>query len=217
MNYRLISFYSEPENGNYYTKSAESLKLRCKKLGIDCYIEHRPTAGSWVKNTRQKSAFVRECLERFDEPLLWVDVDSLVHSKPDLSGYQDVDFAGGPIVGFQSEHLPHLLIMGICLFFNNTKGALWLARNWEEVCNRQPNENFGDHRLISNILDQSLKTRLPFTWRYLPETYARSNTSKIKTPPVISLGLALTVVSRRTAMTNLRKGVVSSKVDGKVW
>jgi hypothetical protein len=213
MKYKLISFYSEPETGTYYTDSADRLRRRCEELGIDYHIEHRESAGSWIRNTREKPAFILECLQRLSGPLLWVDVDSIVHSKPDLALYSDVDFAAAPFTG-KSKLVPPLIIRGTTLLFNPTPAALELVKEWNKTCKLQVNENYGDHRLLSNLLH----TPAPgFKWDYLPETFSRLGKSSIKPDPVISIGLAQPVESRRRAMDFLRSDIQSGKVTGKDW
>ena len=72
---KLISFYTE---NTIYEKEIETLESCCAKLRIPHYIEKRKDLGSWQKNCSQKPLFIHECLEKFQEPLFWVDADALV-------------------------------------------------------------------------------------------------------------------------------------------
>lgn len=78
---KLVSFYTKD---TIYEKEIEDLSASCKALGIDHYIEAREDLGCWEKNCNQKPLFIYECLERFNEPLLWVDADGIALQKPDL-------------------------------------------------------------------------------------------------------------------------------------
>lgn len=78
---KLISFYTK---NTIYEKEIEDLSASCQSLGLDHYIEAREDLGCWEKNCSQKPLFIYECLERFNEPLLWVDSDGIALQKPTL-------------------------------------------------------------------------------------------------------------------------------------
>ncbi len=77
----VISFYTK---GTIYEKEIEDLAASCRALEVDHYIEEREDLGSWERNCCQKPLFILECLERFNQPLLWVDADGILLKKPDL-------------------------------------------------------------------------------------------------------------------------------------
>ncbi len=79
---KLISFYTK---NTIYEKEIEDLSASCKALQIDHYIEEREDLGCWEKNCNQKPLFIYECLQRFNEPLLWVDADGIALQKLNLS------------------------------------------------------------------------------------------------------------------------------------
>ena len=78
---KLISFYTK---NTIYEKEIEDLSASCKSLQIDHYIEAREDLGCWEKNCSQKPLFIYECLQKFNEPLLWVDSDGIALQKPQL-------------------------------------------------------------------------------------------------------------------------------------
>lgn len=78
---KLISFYTK---NTIYEKEIEDLYASCQALRIDHYIEAREDFGCWEKNCSQKPLFIYECLQRFNEPLLWVDSDGIALQKPQL-------------------------------------------------------------------------------------------------------------------------------------
>lgn len=75
----IISFFTKD---TIYEKEIEDLIFSCKALKIEYYIEARPCLGKWEKNCNQKPLFILECLEKFNQPLLWVDADGIVLQKP---------------------------------------------------------------------------------------------------------------------------------------
>jgi hypothetical protein len=93
---KLISFYTK---NTIYEKEIEDLSTSCKSLQIDHYIEAREDLGCWEKNCSQKPLFIYECLQKFNEPLLWVDSDGIALQKPEL----------------------HLGPCDLGLYFNNTR------------------------------------------------------------------------------------------------
>jgi hypothetical protein len=78
---KLVSFYTK---NTIYEKEIEDLSKSCSLLHIDHYIEAREDLGRWERNCNQKPLFIYECLERFNEPLLWVDADGIALQKPNL-------------------------------------------------------------------------------------------------------------------------------------
>lgn len=86
---KLISFYTK---NTIYEKEVEDLQNSVRALDIDHYIESREDLGCWEKNCAQKPLFIFECLEKFNEPLLWVDSDGVVFKKPHLE-FNDCDLA----------------------------------------------------------------------------------------------------------------------------
>ncbi len=78
---KVVSFYTKD---TIYEKEVEDLFASCQLLQINHYIEARKDLGNWERNCSQKPLFIYECLERFNEPLLWVDADGILLKKPSL-------------------------------------------------------------------------------------------------------------------------------------
>lgn len=75
----VISFYTPDW---CYAQHGGRLLDECAGLGLEHYIEARQSAGGYLQNTCQKPTFIRECLERFDRPVLWIDVDGSILQHP---------------------------------------------------------------------------------------------------------------------------------------
>ena len=68
-----------------YESEAQKTIDSCKKLKINYYFSGVRNFGNWQKNTRYKSTFLRECLDKFDGyRLLYIDCDAIINSKPVL-------------------------------------------------------------------------------------------------------------------------------------
>jgi len=86
----VVSFHTGQEP---YAGYALTLADSCAGLGLDCRIEQLPDRGTWVENVSLKGRFLRDCMRRFDRPLLWVDVDGRIIAQPRLLFGTDADFA----------------------------------------------------------------------------------------------------------------------------
>lgn len=82
---KLISFYTK---NTIYEKEVEDLLSSCRALEIDHYVEERDDLGSWERNCAQKPIFILECINKFNEPVLWVDSDAILLQKPSLQLHQ---------------------------------------------------------------------------------------------------------------------------------
>jgi hypothetical protein len=84
----IISFYT---NDWEYPVHAARLKLECIKLGFEHCIEERPSTKDYIQNTAIKPFFIKECLEKFKQPVLWIDVDALILKKFNITvGDEDI-------------------------------------------------------------------------------------------------------------------------------
>jgi hypothetical protein len=85
-----IAYYTE---GNKYQQLSENLKKSSEAFSIPLYLKQIPNLGSWEKNTHYKANFIQECLGKFSENLLYVDVDAIFRAYPKLIESIDCDIA----------------------------------------------------------------------------------------------------------------------------
>lgn len=149
MKYKLISFYSDPDPKKYYSKHAKRFVKECKKYGFDYYVEEVPNKGDYFKNSRFKPTFILKCLEKFKMPVIWVDIDSYIKEKPDLSELKDIDFAA--VQRKPNGKVSHTIFAHV-LFFNNTNMSVKLLRRWVSAANNKAFDaqfvGTGDHELL---------------------------------------------------------------------
>jgi len=68
--------------------------ISCKTLGLNYYFSGVSNFGDWQKNTRYKSTFLRQCIDKFkDHRLLYVDCDAIINSTPILFKNYKCDIA----------------------------------------------------------------------------------------------------------------------------
>jgi hypothetical protein len=82
-NFKVISFYTDK-----YESHAIRFINSLKNHNIDYYVHKLDDKGSWKNNTNYKPIFIRDCLLKFEQPVLWIDSDAVVHS--DLSYFNDL-------------------------------------------------------------------------------------------------------------------------------
>jgi len=88
----IVAFYTD---NTLYEAEARRLEASVLALGLPLEVIAVPDQGSWLANVRFKPAVLSKARERLEGPLLYVDVDAVLHTDPwpDLSGFdQDVAF-----------------------------------------------------------------------------------------------------------------------------
>jgi len=129
-------------NDNHYRPFRERLIASCERVGLRHQIELFETWGSgnsWEASQQQccyKPEYIRRCLN--DEPVLWVDVDSVFTRPPVLGEDGDIGFINNPF----GNRIP---ISGGVIAFWPTEGAHRFLREWQHLCDiRKPGE-LADH------------------------------------------------------------------------
>lgn len=84
----IVSFYTKDWE---YPEHGKRLILECLKLRLEHRIVERVSKGGYLQNTCQKPFFIRECLQMFERPILWVDVDASIFKPPEYFVGLDAD------------------------------------------------------------------------------------------------------------------------------
>jgi hypothetical protein len=113
----IISFYTDDSSTD-----AEHLIDNCKRLGLDFHIEQV----SIDSNLASKSFFIRDRLQEFQRPVMWVDVSGTLLQNPGLEGLS-TDFAACQHP--EKEQVNKDWSLGI-LWFNYTSPALDFLDVW---------------------------------------------------------------------------------------
>ena len=83
----------------YYTKNTgyeayvDRMIKSARLFGLSVYVEPMSSLGSWQLNTCYKSTFLRRMLDKFDQPILWLDTDSVVQQYPYYFDDLDADLS----------------------------------------------------------------------------------------------------------------------------
>ena len=122
----ITSFYTPDWK---YPKFAKQLLSDCEQLGLRHYIVEKESKGDYAKNCNIKPFFIKEMLEKFKKPILWVDVDGSITSVPELLYSDEIlqyDVAANrPAWNANKVHVGSM-------WFNYTKSAADLVDAWCE-------------------------------------------------------------------------------------
>lgn len=155
MDYKLISFYADIDGSNFYSSSGKRMIHRCKRLGIDHHIVELKSQRNYFKNTLMKPQFILDCLKKFNQPVLWVDVDSIIHRKPVLDDALLSHDISGVDRGTSSDNkiFEHDIFVSP-LYFNTTQKSFDFLNKWIEDC-KNPDMNYeGDHSPFLYLLHE---------------------------------------------------------------
>ena len=165
MNLTVISFYTPDWN---YPKYAAQLKIDCSKLGIDYHIVEKTSTNSYVGNCQMKAFFIKECLERFKSPVLWIDADASLTKSPDLlldKSIQKFDIAGN-----RPANSPHRVHVG-SIWFNYTDLVKQFVDEWcAEIENKKPLDDAAFNGVWDLMKDEINFFALPPEYFYILRT-----------------------------------------------
>lgn len=133
----VVSYYT-PE----YAGEAAGFCESCQEAGLRARVVSVVSRGSWRLNCGFKPVFLLDEIDRYDEPILWVDIDGRFRESPDLvltaTFAAEYDFACWfiPWDQMQPDHRPggaktkHDGLASGTMWFNNTEAARELLRVW---------------------------------------------------------------------------------------
>lgn len=153
----IVSFFTE---GTAYESLARRLQEDCRVLGLDAVIESVPSTGSWARNTSLKAEFCRRQWRTRGRPLLWVDVDARIWTRPSLDALGTADVGVHKWAGWQ--------IATGTMFFNQTEHAGSFLDCWCMLCERQPDL---PDQIAADLAWESVSSRLPLRTVWLPQTF----------------------------------------------
>ncbi len=132
----IVSYYIEETP---FEKEAGDLIASCKKFGLDYEIEAVPSKGSVSADCCFKPEFLLNCLEKYNRPLVWVDIDSMFFQDPTLFDEckADVALRINDTVPVDSP----LKILSNTMFINNTASTKKLLNFWKKECEKLLKQN----------------------------------------------------------------------------
>lgn len=164
---------------NYVTKKTpyvdvleKTLLPSIKKFNLDYHIEYIDDLGSWSANTNVKSQFILDCLNKFKEPVCFVDADGEFLKYPSLFDQlpSDFDIAFHLLNWFdlwrkQPENKSNMDLLSGTFCVNYTPKALAFMQRC--IHNIKANPNKWEQITIQRTLDESPEIKV----EYLPFSY----------------------------------------------
>jgi len=124
MEHKIISYFSDFQNNNYYRDFAIRLEKKCKIFGVKYEITELTSRGSYGANCLMKPLFISESLKENKKPLIWMDCDTDFREPfPDFNDCEDdigMTTHSGEMDGIKASPV----------FFNYTPGAFLILKEW---------------------------------------------------------------------------------------
>ena len=154
-----------------YQVCADRLSKQCNELHILHYIHHAEDTGLWLGNVRNKVDFLISCLDRFQQPLFYCDIDTELIQDP-----LHKLFSLSNVVMATPKQDNDWGLMDFCQFINYTEETYELLYRWRELLTENPGR--GTHSCLS-----LLKKEYPEKIAWLPEGYSDGTIVKIGISP----------------------------------
>lgn len=158
---RVIAYFTDS-----YRQDMKVLRLSLDAFGIQHHIQEIPDQGSWQANTAHKPVFVSEMLSRFNEPLVYIDVDAFVLGPLDYLASLSCSFAA---CQYESELLSGTLYLG------NDDECAEMVTEWLATMAAYPEtlpdgRPAWDQRTLKMVVDKR-KAQNPDKYAVLPHAY----------------------------------------------
>ena len=129
----VVSYFTEE-----YSEEAPAFEKCCEDVGQQYLAVPFVSKKSWRLNCGMKAKFIRKCVDQFEQPVLWVDIDGRFRLPWDLELEETVDFAAWfiPSCVMQGNTRPHGPggscdgIAAGTLWFNNTDASKAFLDAW---------------------------------------------------------------------------------------
>jgi len=212
MKTELISFYADIDNRTYYSDHARRLKENCEKLNIPIDIRELPSKHDYRLNCLSKPKFILDMLREKKRPIVWMDVDSIIHQTLDifdLLEHIDVAFA---YQVYDPSQIQINKVKASPIYFNYTDIVLEFLQYWitmTEQVNQLDIPVFDHELLIYKVIPEYYNKmriyRLNREYAIWPGTSLGTDET-----PRITMGLA-DGDSKRKGLENM--GVSSEDID----
>ena len=142
----IIAFHTPDE---VYRTEAARLKSTLDKLNLAYRLVEVAPHENWVRTTLSKPSWIIELREQLTGPLLYIDVDALVHEDP------------WPVLSrIEADVAAHVTPRGEftsgTVLINDTQGARRLLARWRELAEARRDQDRGDLEATGENGDQGL-------------------------------------------------------------
>jgi len=120
-----------------YETEKETLRLSLEELGYSYDLRGVEHQGSWQKNTQLKAQVIRAMLEEHNQPLLYLDVDSIVTQR--LYELEEIDADIAAVHFYQGGKLSGELLSGT-VYFSGSEACLEVVEEWCRLNKAHPDK-----------------------------------------------------------------------------
>lgn len=165
---KVVCYYA----GEGYKREAFEMERTARLFGLKPFVQERDSAGGWKENTYQKVDFLISCMERFEDPLVWIDADARFRKYPErldvFAEHDDLDMALA-LVNW-SQFRPDTTRVELCsgtLGVRRTPNGHRVLEGWrDEIAATQPK---GDQNALESFLKKPEAPNITYT--ELPPSY----------------------------------------------
>jgi len=152
-----------------YEQEAQNLLGSLNRLGITHDISGVQSLGNWQANTRFKAEFMLDMLIKHpNHRLLYVDVDAVVHSIPDLFKNYTCDIA----VRWQDFRWRQNECLSGTIYMENNERTKRICELWRDINVNEGNESNRMEQWNLDTVINKMKAEDPnFTYKNLPPEY----------------------------------------------
>jgi len=134
-----IGYYTPHYKGN-----AQKLESSLVVNKLEYAIYKAACRGSWDANTKIKTEIIEHALKEYKKPVVYVDADAVIRSRPSLFESLDCDFSCHRKGGAE--------VLSGTLYFNTTDKSFELLDIWRRMNHQQPKT--WDQRNLKDALDE---------------------------------------------------------------
>jgi hypothetical protein len=203
MKTEIISFFSDIDGTSYYSDHAFRLREECFKYNIPYDFRYMESTGDYRLNCLRKPQFILSLLQEKKKPLVWMDIDSVIHKEllafDHLSeNNADIGFAY-PII--KQDQIAMSSPKASPIFCNYNEKIIAFLQTWIDRCKEsiEQGEHFFDHeilliRVLPKIKDIKIGV-LPINYCVWPN----------KCPPGIEPYITMGIADGKSKENNLRQ------------
>jgi hypothetical protein len=152
MKTEIISFFSDIDGTSYYSDHAFRLREECFKYNIPYDFRYMESTGDYRLNCLRKPQFILSLLQEKKKPLVWMDIDSVIHKEllafDHLSeNNADIGFAY-PII--KQDQIAMSSPKASPIFCNYNEKIIAFLQTWIDRCKEsiEQGEHFFDHEKL---------------------------------------------------------------------
>ena len=158
---KIIAYYTDDD---IYSQHALLLRKSLEKFGLKYDIEKIETT-NWLKATGFKPGFIENKLKTYNEPLLYVDIDSIFHANIE-------SFFAGIDEDIAVYYTPENELLSGVIYVKPSERTLRLLELWRDAMKASP--DVWDQRILQQILSNHQEIsiyRLPPEYVFIFDTF----------------------------------------------